>query len=146
VESPASTEAYLDQSDYPAWWNFDEDGDVADGTFIRFTRGSSEFGEKTICVLSIDGEERSVWLHEAVLYDEFRRELLRRPTRELDPNEHVVIKRLDKRKTADGKRSYRAFRVVFPDRPERTTNDLFKLDEETPTVDKPAEDDDSVPF
>jgi hypothetical protein len=145
VESPASTEAYVDQSDYPAWWNWDEDGDVVDGTFVRFTRGSSEFGEKTIAVLSIDGEERSVWLHEAVLFDEFKRELLRRPSRELDPGEHVVVTRLDKRKTADGKRSYRAFGVVFPDRPEPTTSDLFKLDEETRPAEKPAEDD-GVPF
>jgi hypothetical protein len=145
VESPASMEAYLDQSDYPAWWNFDEDGDVVDGTFVRFTRGSSEFGEKTICVLSTDGEERSVWLHEAVLFDEFKRELLRRPSRELDSGEHVVIKRLDKRKTADGKRSYRAFKVVFPDRPEPTTSDLFKLDEELGPTEQPAEDD-GVPF
>jgi hypothetical protein len=137
-------EAYLAE-DYPAWWNWDEDGDLCAGTFVRFTQGHSEYGPKTIVVVSVGGEERSIWLHEAVLFDEFRRELLRRPSRELDPGEQVVVRRLEKKKTADGKRTYCGFRVLFPDQPQPTTSELLKLDEE-PEAKPPADDDDSVPF
>jgi hypothetical protein len=35
-------EAYIDPEDYPRWWNWDEDGDVCAGTYVRFTQGFSE--------------------------------------------------------------------------------------------------------
>jgi hypothetical protein len=140
--------AYIDPEDYPRWWNWDEDGDLCAGTFVRFTEGFSEYGEKTIVVLELDGEERSIWLHETVLFDEFRREVLRRPGRELDSGERVVVKRGEKQKTKDGKRTFRGFRVVFPDQPAPTTSDLLKLDEEPQekTDEKPAADDGDLPF
>jgi hypothetical protein len=147
MPSPTPQEAYLDQADYPAWWNWDEDGDTCAGTYVRFTRGHSEFGEKAILVLLVAGEERSVWLHEAVLLDELRREVSRRPSRDLDPGEQVVVKRLEKQTTKDGKRTFRGFRVFFPDQPQPTTSDLLKLDEEPEAKpeEKPANDGD-VPF
>jgi hypothetical protein len=146
-----SQEEYTDAADYPRWWNWDEDGDVADGTFVRFTRGRSEFGPKIILVLLIaahaseDGEERSIWMHETALESKFRDELLNRPGRDLDPGERVIIKRGGMQKTLDGKRDYRAFDVRFPDRPEPTTSDLFQFDDETRPDEKPTEDD-GVPF
>jgi hypothetical protein len=146
TEKQSQGEAYLDPSDYPRWWNWDEDGDICAGSFVRFTRGHSEYGEKTIVVLAVEGEERSIWLHETVLFDEFRRELLHRPSRELDLGEMVIVKRGEKRKTQDGKRSFRSFRIRFPDRPEPSTSDLLKLDEEpgAKTPEKP--DDGDVPY
>ncbi len=144
MASPATQKEYTDAADYPRWWNWDEDGEVADGTFVRFTRGRSEFGPKVILVLLIAGEERSIWMHETALESKFRDELLNRPSRDLDPGERVAVKRGGMQKTLDGKRDYRAFDVRFPDRPEPTTSDLFKLDEE-PDAEKPAVADD-VPF
>jgi hypothetical protein len=142
-------EAYLDPEDYPAWWNWDEDGDLCAGTFVRFTQGFSEYGNRTIVVLLVDEVERSIWLHEMVLFDEFRREVLRRESRELDSGENIVIRRLEKQKTKDGKRTFRGFRVLFPDQPQPTTSDLLKLDEEPqqkPVDEKPAPDDGDLPF
>jgi hypothetical protein len=86
-----------------------------------------------------------------VLFDEFRREVLRRPSRELDPGERVVVRRGEKRQTQDGKRTFRAFRVGFPDQRAPSTSDLLKLDEEPPEKTdeqsaQPAVDDGSVPF
>jgi hypothetical protein len=142
-------EAYLDPEDYPRWWDWDEDGDIVSGTFVRFTQGFSEYGERTVVVLLVDGEERSVWLHQTVLFDEFRREVLRRTSRELDVGEKVVVKRGEKRKTKDDKRTFRSFRVLFPDQPQPTTSDLLKLDEEPqekPVDEKPAPGDGDLPF
>jgi hypothetical protein len=147
MASPATQEAYSDPSDHPRWWNWDEDGDIAEGTFVRFTRGRSEFGPKIILVLLVGGpfgEERSIWMHERALESKFRDELLNRPSRDLDPFERVIVKRCGMQKTLDGKRDYRAFDVRFPDRPEPTTSDLFQLDQERDAkpAEKPAVDDD----
>jgi hypothetical protein len=149
MASPATGEGYIDGEDYPRWWNWDEDGDLCVGTFVGFTAGRSEYGQRAICVLLVDGEERSLWLHETVLFDEFRREVLRRSSRDLDSGETVVVKRLEKQKTKDGKRTYRGFRVSFPDQPQPTTSDLLKLDEqpqEPPPEDETSAADDDIPF
>jgi hypothetical protein len=124
-------EEYTD--DFPDNWIFDEHGDQVAGKFVRFERGQTKsYGAKPICVLEVDGIERSLWLNTTVLAGKFRDELRDRPTRELEPGERIIVKRLEKKTAADGKVEYWNFRVLFPDAPQPSTSDLFGLDDDGP--------------
>jgi hypothetical protein len=119
-------EATADQKQYPRSWLFDEDGDVCAGTFVRFDRGPTKgYGKKTIAVLEVTGEERSVWLYQAALYGGFRDEIADRRGHELVAGERVVIERGGMKRNEDGSREYRDFTVYFPDRPQPSTEELF---------------------
>jgi hypothetical protein len=121
-ESTAGTE----EQQYPRSWLWDEDGDVCAGRFVRFDRGPTKgYGKKTIAVLEVTGEDRSVWLYQTALYGGFRDELVDRPVHELVPGERVVIQRGEMKETEDGSREYRDFTVLFPDRPQPSTEQLF---------------------
>ena len=136
--------------DFPDNWIFDEHGETVAGTFVRFERGQTKsYGAKPIAVLEVDGVERSLWLNTAVLVGKFRDELQQRPERELRPGERVVVKRLEKKTAGDGVTSYWNFRVLFPDRPELSTSDLFDLDAEPQREPQPVAEsaaDDDIPF
>ncbi len=41
--------------------------------------------------------------------------------------ERVVVTRLEEKTATDGETTYRNFRVLFPDRPQLSTDDLFDL-------------------
>jgi hypothetical protein len=115
--------------EYPAAWKFDEDGSLVAGTFVKFDKGETkEYGSRVILVLDVDGTERAVWLSQLALFSRVRDELNRRPSKTLEPGERVVIKRLEKKMGENG-REYWPFQVLFPDRPELSTTDLFNLDE-----------------
>ena len=139
---------------FPRPWLWGEDGDVAAGTFRRFDAGPTrEYGRKPIAVLGIEGEDRSVWLMQDVLYNKFRDELADRPEHTLAIGERVVIERLGE-KVSDSGRTYWNFRVLFPDRPEPSTETLFNLGPppagptELPDAADPPEvaPDDGIPF
>ncbi len=137
-----------DNLDYPRAWMWDIDGDLVDGTFVRFEKGRTrEYGTKPIAILNIDGEERSIWLLQTVLYEGIRREVAERPSRDLTPGEQVVIRRLEP-KVGDAGRTYRPFRILFPDRPPTSASDLFELTStpKPPAADDDETDDDDIPF
>jgi hypothetical protein len=125
------------------------------GTFVRFDEGPTrDYGMRVILVLDVDGRERSVWLAQTALFNKVRDELNRRTSKALDLGERVVVQRHEKTTSENG-REYWPFTVSFPDRPEKSTTDLFGLvDEglvryektEPEEPEKKAGPDDDIPF
>ncbi len=114
---------------YPETWKFAEHGDLVAGTFVRFDEGPTrDYGMRVILVLDVGGAERSIWLSQTALFNKVKDELNRRVSKTLDPGERVVVQRHEKATSENG-RSYWPFAVSFPDRPEKSTTDLFGLDE-----------------
>ena len=139
------TESSAEQPSYPKSWDWEVDGPTAAGTFVRFNSGPTKgYGRKPICVLEIDGEERSVWILETALFGRIRDELAQRPGQKLTAGERVVIRRGEMKKTQDGKREYRATTAYFPDAPEPSSAELFGLAGSPSTADKTDEGDDGL--
>jgi hypothetical protein len=114
---------------YPETWKFDEHGDLVAGTFVRFDEGPTrDYGLKVILVLDVDGRERSLWLSQSALFNKVKDELSRRASKTLEPGERIVVQRHEKTTSENG-RSYWPFAVSFPDRPVKSTTDLFGLEE-----------------
>ena len=107
--------------------------------------------ESESLILDIDGEERSIWLLNEALFNQFRQEIQSRPERKLASGERVVVQRLGKRKSESTGREYVDFRVHFPDRPEPTLEQLWGDDiAADKATDQQAADegktDDGIPF
>ena len=66
---------------------------------------------------------------QTALFNRVRDELSRRTSKRLDVGERVVIERAAAKKESKDGRSYWPFTVMFPDRPEKSTDDLFDLDQ-----------------
>jgi hypothetical protein len=117
-----------ESTSYPETWLWDEHGDVCAGRFVRFDKAATrDYGKKLIMILEVDGLERSIWLLQTALYERIRDELSERPDHKLSSGERVAIHRLAETTTQDGKRSYRPFRIYFPDRPELDVASEFGL-------------------
>jgi hypothetical protein len=135
---------------YPAFWDFDQDGPLLAAPFVRFSQGQTKlYGPKPVCVVEVDGEERSLWLTQTVLFQNFRRELQGRPDHTLVVGERISAEKHEPKMGENG-REYIDFTVVFHDSPAVTTDTLFGL-ETGPTAKQeepqPASDvDDDVPF
>lgn len=128
-EPNEEVDASSSEPSYPETWLWEEHGDVCSGMFVRFDKaGTREFGKKLILVLEVDGHERSIWLLQTALFNQVREELAERPERRLTPGERIAIHRLAATTTQDGKRSYRPFRIYFPDRPALDVAAEFGLD------------------
>jgi len=100
-----------DDGAFPESWR-PRPGDKCIGRLVRYTRGESKFGPRTIAVLECSNDEGktyllSMWLSSAVLTDKFRR---LRPK----PAERVAVKRLSDVEGANGR--YANY-VVHVDRP-----------------------------
>jgi hypothetical protein len=92
------------KQEYPESWVPDQAGDEIAGELVRYSRGTTSYGEQVIAVLRTpEGVERSVWLLHAVLRGEFAK---LRPK----PGELVLIRYEGKRKSAAGN-SYVSYRV-----------------------------------
>jgi hypothetical protein len=115
------------ESQYPKWWDFNEDGDGSKiaGDFIRAGRGFTQNGEKTFVVLLVDGIERTVWLHHDVLTNQFARELHRRTDKRFQVGEQIEITQLGMRDSQNGGSSYMNYGTVFVDGPEVRHEDIF---------------------
>ena len=153
-----TAEQYDDSGlDFPESWIWDEHGERVSGTFVCFTRGhTKQYGPKTIVVLDVDGEQRSVWLSQTVVYNQFCDELRERPNHELTSGERITIKRGEKVESGEGS-FYWKFRVAFRDKPPLNTGDLFHDLEPEPAEPEPAKakpakaaksepDEDGIPF
>jgi hypothetical protein len=116
------------QASFPRSWRWETDGELVSGRYLRFDSGPTRgYGRKPIIVLDLDGEERSIWLMQDVLYNRFRDELIGRPGRKLTVGERIVIRRLGEKTSEESGRTYRAFSILFPDRPETSPETLFDL-------------------
>jgi hypothetical protein len=123
------------------------------GTFVHFDEGATrDYRMRVILVLDVDGAERSIWLSQTALFNKVKDKLNRRTSKTLKPSERVVVQRHEKTTSENG-RSYWPFVVSFPDRPEKSTTDLFGLDEglvryekTEPASEQPEEADDGIPF
>jgi hypothetical protein len=108
---------------YPRAWMWDTE--LADGVYVKADRAPTrDYGEKTVIILQVCGEERSIWLLNDALFNQVRQEISRRPGRKLTPGERVVVQRLGERESVAG-RKYMDFRVHFPDRPDPTPEQLW---------------------
>ena len=121
-----TTTPEAETSDYPAWWDWDDDGDVVAGTFVGMGKGFTAHGERVYVTLAIGGVERTVWLHWSALLSQFSREVHRRPDKTIHAGERVIIRRLGERTSGNG-RDYINFDSEFPDGPETSQADLLSM-------------------
>jgi hypothetical protein len=130
--------------EYPKRWVFDKndqgkadwvDGPIADGRFIRFEQGRTDYGAKPIVVLEIAGGERSVWLLHDALYNRFRDELQRRSMPKLVIGERITIEKLAEKVRSKNDRDYTGYRVFFLDAPAPDEEKLFNLAPSAPPDD-----------
>ena len=137
--------------EYPRWWDWDEDGLLVEGTFVRAGTGYTQMGQRPFVVLNVEGVDRTVWLHHEVLRNQFAREVHRRPDRTIHVGETVRIWQLEPRESmSNAGRSYTDYRVEFPDGPEATQADIFGMPPEAAVVEHPSGDgapvDDDIPY
>jgi hypothetical protein len=133
---------------------WDEDGDLLAGTFVKADRAPTRYGPRTVVVLDVDGEQRSVWLLNEALFNQFKKEIQSRPDRKLTLSERVVVQRLGTRESQSTGHNYVDFRAHFPDRPQPTLEQLWGDDvnagQPKATVDQPkagdAGPDSDIPF
>jgi hypothetical protein len=133
--------------EYGEWWDWESDGDCADGTFVRAGRGYTAMGERAFVVLTIDNQDRTLWLHQEVLQSSFAREVKLRADHELHVGERITVWKIGERESASG-RTYIDFRVKFGDAAVPTQLDIFGGPDDEPSV-EPAEaddDDDDIPI
>jgi hypothetical protein len=133
-----------DESDFPAYWDWEKDGLTAEGTFARMEQGPTAYGPRPIVILEIDGEERSVWVNTDALRSQLADELERRAARSFTVGERMIISRGTEKKTSANDRNYWPFKTKYPDAPQRDDADLLGAH-----VDESREEeagDDGVPF
>ncbi|HEY8776311.1 MAG TPA: hypothetical protein VIM33_07510 [Gaiellaceae bacterium] len=134
--------------DFPRNWIFDEDGDAVAGAFVRLEEGQTkDYGPRPIVILNIAGEERSVWLFDTVIRNQFADEVR---TRQLAAGERITVKRLGKVKSETTGREYRSYATTFHDRPQKSQAEILGA----PVAPEPiaaaasaqGNTDDSIPF
>jgi len=103
-EASASSE-----SGFPRYWDWDEDGLTAAGTYVKIDSAATQFGTKAIIVLEIDGEERSVWVNQEALRSKLGAELERRKARDFNLGERLIIRRGAEKKMSANDRNYWPF-------------------------------------
>lgn len=153
------------EQEHPESWVPEQAGDEIVGELVRYSRGTTSYGEQVIAVLrTVEGVERSVWLLHAVLRGEFAK---LRPR----PGELVLIRYQGKRKGAGGG-VYAGYRVEVdrdeapPDwdaldegaaaelgaadaanaPPARATHRAASDPDPGPEANRPPVDDDEIPF
>lgn len=80
-------------SAHPRSWNWNADGLVVSGAYVRLAEAPSAYGPVPVLTLDVDGELRSVWLSQTALRREFVNELDRRKSGDFDPGERIRIER-----------------------------------------------------
>lgn len=120
-----NTESKSD-GDYPAFWDWDEDGDEVEGLFVAIGRGFTQMGERAFVTLDVGGTERTLWLHWEALRNQFVREVERRPDRMIHRGERVKVRRLGSRESVNGY-TYFDFRSEFFDGPETSQADILGI-------------------
>jgi hypothetical protein len=121
--------------EFPAAWLFSEDGDLEAAEFVALKSGPTRsFGWKPIAVVRVGGQERSLWLLNTVLYESFKRELARRPSRKLEAGERITVRKKGQTRNAEGTRTYEDYKVVFHDTPQPSVTEMFGLDEPEPAA------------
>jgi hypothetical protein len=138
-QPPAETPPGEAPPEYPPWWDWDENGDAVDGTFVRIDRGYTAMGERPFVVLAIDGKERTLWLHWEALRNQFAREVHRRSDKTIHPGEQVKVWRLGSRTSGNG-REYFDFRTEFPDGPEQSQADILPRPPDQASAEQPPDD------
>ncbi len=112
---------------HPRSWLWSEDGSTITGTYVRMDTGPSDYGERAIIVLNVDGEDRSLWLNETALVAKFRDELARRTSGDFEPGERITASRgAAKVESANG-RGYWPCPVTFHDAPRRSAAEILGI-------------------
>lgn len=139
-----------DESEYPRHWNWVEDGLTVEGTYVKTDSAPSAYGQKAILVLSVEGEERSIWITTEALRAKLAAELERRKARNFDSGERISITRGAEKKVSANDREYWPFTIHFPDAPASDTADLLGASLPSGGTDRgdegPNDDGDVVPF
>jgi hypothetical protein len=127
-------QAAVEPEERPDWWDFDTDGELVVGTFVKAGKGGTRMGGMSPFVVLDLGDEivKTVWLHHKTLREQFRREVAERgPIKE---GERISIKRLGERESSENEGfTYTNYRTEFLDR-SYSQEEIFG-------VEKPAESD-----
>ncbi len=124
----ASQSKSPEASEYPRFWDWDEDGKSVEGMFLRANVGYTANGPRPFVVLDVDGDERTIWLLHDVLRNQFAREVHRRPNKAIDVGETIRIHQLEPRESqTNAGRAYTNYRTEFPQGPATTQVDVFGL-------------------
>jgi hypothetical protein len=133
------------ESDFPKSWNWDEDGDTVEGTFVELGEApTAGYGHKPILTLDVDGEHRTVWVFHTSLANKLSEELRRRKERDFVPGERILIRRGERKTSEATGRTYVPYRVQFPEGPKRTAADV--LDSVSELTEEADEDEGDIPF
>jgi hypothetical protein len=111
--------------DFPRTWKFDEDGLEVTGAYLKTDRGPTQYGQKAILVLEVNGELRGVWVNSETLRLRLAEELESRGARDFIVGEQIVISRAPEKKTSESGRGYWPFKVRFPDAAGNDAADLL---------------------
>jgi hypothetical protein len=138
-----------EEGDFPRSWNFDEDGDTVDGTYVELGEGpTAGYGYKPIITLDVAGKRRTVWVFHTSLAEKLRDELSRRKAQEFTVGERILIKRGERKVSETTGRKYVPYRVQFPDGPKRSAVDVLgaALGDQPEEQEEEEAADDGVPF
>jgi hypothetical protein len=113
--------------EHPRTWRWNEDGSAVAGTFVRLDEASTEYGQKAILVLDVDGVERSVWLFEAAVASKLREALEKRSSGDFTVGERIEIHRGAEKIESGNGRKYWPFKVIFKDEPRRSAAEILGL-------------------
>jgi hypothetical protein len=129
---------------HPASWRWDEDGTSIRGTYVRMDEAATDYGRKAIVVLTVDGQERSIWLFEAALVSKFQEEIAKRNSGDFTVGERIEIDRGGEKVESANGRKYWPYKVRFPDAPKRSAGDILGVGAAPSESELPP--DDEIPF
>jgi hypothetical protein len=117
------TTAKKADSDYPRYWDWQEDGRRIEGRFVEFGEGVSRDEWRMFALLEIDNvdgeprepEPRTIWFHHEALSSRFFERIRRLGP--IEPGERVVIERAEQKVLSGNGYEYFPYRVEFLDAP-----------------------------
>jgi hypothetical protein len=110
---------------YPRDWDWDADGNTADGKYVQIRVANTQKGPRPIMELEINGEIRSIWLTPTSLFGQVKNEVKRRPKRDFDKGERLIITRGDKRQSKTSTYMMWPYTLKCPDQPPPKAADLL---------------------
>jgi hypothetical protein len=106
------------------YWDWEADGNVADGAFVGAGEGFTAQGKKSpFITLRIDGTERDVWAHNKAMRSKIKERIEEHGP--IEPGERVIVRRNPDMRTSEAGFDYYPYSVEFPDLPQKDQADLF---------------------
>jgi hypothetical protein len=130
------------------FWDWEVDGNVCEGVFVSAGAGFTKLGEKSpFLVVKVDDVERTVWAHHKALRSKIRERIEEYGS--IEVGERVIVRRSSDKTTSEAGFEYFAYRVEWPDLPQKDQAELFGAGrKETPEAGGGGGErvDDDIPF